>query len=409
MDDRTVPDNSPHRRKSSMAGWGVAIFAKARTRGLGWLVRRIGRELRFPETRPGRLLRCASAFLVGLAVRSFCLLPALFFVPFLTGRKRLYVFYDLDSSPVTYDIIDHLMAAELERRRRGLTGLHVVFVPGRKSGLREEDPEYEKSVDVIARHARVNNILLPSVATVPSCDGHTLCSSRWHGLMMRMTCGAAFPSTYWPLLPTEARRRDVLDAARRGESVFPALEAPDYARAIVRTWLEKHAGSRKPIVISLREYAYMAARNSNRQAWVRFAETFDGTDFVAVFIPDIEASMPHPDVAGAITFEPGAWNVSLRLALYEQAYLNMAIAHGPMGLCWYSETARYVVFLPVGRAPQTEEDALSDRGLDPGHDLPFARPWQRIVWEEDTLQNIFREFECMKGLLDAESHDTNMV
>jgi hypothetical protein len=86
------------------------------------------------------------------------------------------------------------------------------------------------------------------------------------------------------------------------------------------------------------------------------------------------------------------------MALYELAYVNMSLMHGPMELALYNEVCRYAVFIPLGASPQTEKWILTKRGFLIGRDLPFARPWQRLVWEADDLTAIRRTFADMEAI-----------
>src|SRR5262249_60188324 len=92
--------------------------------------------------------------------------------------------------------------------------------------------------------------------------------------------------------------------------------------------------------------------------------------------------------------------VEIGMALYEGAWLNRAVMHGPMELCWFSESARYLTFLEVGLAPVGTEAMLTDAGHPPGRDLIFAKPCQHIVWEGDHLSVLQREFAAMLQRLD---------
>ena len=83
------------------------------------------------------------------------------------------------------------------------------------------------------------------------------------------------------------------------------------------------------------------------------------------------------------------------MALYEAAWLNMAVMHGPMELCWFSESARYLIFLEVGLAAVGTEAMLIEAGHPPGRDLIFAKACQHIVWEGDHLSVLQREFAAI--------------
>jgi hypothetical protein len=99
--------------------------------------------------------------------------------------------------------------------------------------------------------------------------------------------------------------------------------------------------------------------------------------------------------------DAAAWNLELRMALYEHAWLNMAVMHGPMELCWYCEKARYLLFVPVETDTATTRDALTEAGHRIGHDLEFATPGQHLVWEADSLGAIRTAFAAMEKQLVA--------
>lgn len=106
------------------------------------------------------------------------------------------------------------------------------------------------------------------------------------------------------------------------------------------------------------------------------------------------------DAGGNIVCEAASWDLEIRMALYEAAWLNMAVMHGPMELCWFSEVSRYLIFLEVGLAHVSTRAMLISAGHPPDRDLIFAKPYQHIVWEGDHLPVLQREFEAMLPYLD---------
>ena len=144
------------------------VVQKIRINGIGWLFRRMTRELRTPETTEGVYLRqlMVAAYTILLAALSPLIVLAR--VALRLPRKTLYYFYDLDVSPITFDIADALVLAELERRRRGLDSLYAVIVPGRHGGLRDEGSEYENVVDRASRWWRLHHLLIPMLSLLPS-------------------------------------------------------------------------------------------------------------------------------------------------------------------------------------------------------------------------------------------------
>ena len=74
----------------------------------------------------------------------------------------------------------------------------------------------------------------------------------------------------------------------KGDEV-PVLTPTLRAQQYVREWYEKHANGRKVIAITLRESPNDPARNSNLDAWARFAATIDENEFLPVIIRDTDA------------------------------------------------------------------------------------------------------------------------
>ncbi|MEX0828274.1 MAG: hypothetical protein WD005_04915, partial [Haliea sp.] len=166
-------------------------------------------------------------------------------------------------------------------------------------------------------------------------------------------------------------------------------------------------GSRKLIVITLRDYQYMPERNSNIDAWARFAGTLNTTEFAVVFVPDTETAMdPVPAALSDFHFvSEAAWNLGIRMALYEAAYLNLMVNNGPHGLCMFNERCRYIMFkILTESAPQTTREYMTFLGFEIGKSPPFSTRFQRWVWEEDTLPVIEREFAAMRT--EIEKHES---
>jgi len=380
------------------------IWQKIQERGMLWLWRRLGQELRVPETVEGLYIRALAVRVYGLIV--VVLSPFLFLIGQLfSGRaKTLYFFYDLDVSPITYDMADYLVLAELERRRRGLHWVYVYVVPGRSQGLRDENADYEKIVDKSNRVWRLNNLVIPLFALLPTCAGYSICRNRRQATLLRLLAGRnVYPQTYWPVFPVGLFRRPLLEAARQGVEVFPMFKTPEQSVKYIRQWLGARVASRKAITITLRDYGADPQRNSNIQAWAAFARSLNPQAFVPIFVLDTEIAMDSvPDaIKEFLVFPEAPWNLALRSALYELAYLNLAIVHGPTTLLWYNDHCRYVIFFPRDNSTQTGTDYVKANGFIRGESLPFATPFQTWVWEPDEADVIKREFDQMCAAIEG--------
>ena len=297
--------------------------------------------------------------------------------------------YDLSTSAITFDFASYLAAAEVERRLRGLEGINVIVVMGPHGGVRQETPAYEAAVSRDARLWRIRHMLLPMLAFLPTIRAVSICATREQAEALISTDPRKiYPSDYRVSLPRQPEKRVIQDHARAGVPIWPMFRATDHGRRMVSEYLEREVKGRKTIVITLRNYGFTPQRNSRNADWLAFADSLDPTRYAPIFIHDAETVMQPPpaDFSRHLVFDAASVNLEIRMALYETAWLNMAMMAGPMELCWYNERARYLLFIAVGTA---------------AFDLDFAKPYQRIVWEVDELRVLRREFQRIAPLLDS--------
>ena len=307
----------------------------------------------------------------------------------------LTAFYDLEVSPITFDFPDFLALAELARRRHGADSLHVVIVPAGGGGFRADDFAFDDD----NKRWRLHNILLPSCALLPVSVGLTVCASRGHAEALEGTLqGPVFPDDYSVRRPrADFMLSGIVAATALGEAI-PKFRATAQAVAYVRHWLGQHAQGRKPVTITLREATHIPARNSNLQAWTDFARRLDPATWLPVFVRDTERAFdpPPPSLDGLLLCPFAPVNLDLRVALYEESWLNLMVPNGPGVICWLSERIRLLMFkMLTPESDNANAFFVASQGLKIGGQAPFATPYQRMVWEPDTLEVIDREFSAM--------------
>ncbi len=379
---------------------------KLRRQGVPWLWRRLWREWVNPTTPPGRFVHAVRRRARALAAvpwratqRRLIALPA-------DSPDTLYALYDLAVAPITFDFLWFLAGADLARRQGGLAKVHVVVVPSPTQGACAEDEAYEAVVDTAARQWRVHNILVPACSLLPSATGLTVAGSRAHAAYIRSAMAYhVYPAIYEPAMPTYHHPSECLRAAKEQGAEIAVLRAPEGALRAVDRWLTTHAGGRRPVVITLRHYGYMPARNSNLAAWVAFARGLDSSVYAPIFVPDLDQTLDSQpgELASFPVCAEACWNLGLRMALYERAYLNLGVNSGPMGLCWLNQRTRYISFkMLTAGVPQASETFNRWLGFEIGQSLPFATPFQRWLWHEgDDLAVIKREFAAMVARIEA--------
>ena len=372
-----------------------------RSEGLAWVLRRV--RYRTPTTPWGRAVHSWLRRGLG-AVLS---VPRRVRRP--TGRSgadtdTLYAFYDLQVAPVTYHACWFAAAADLTRRRRGLRRIHFVIVPGTRDGVREERVVYEEAVDVAQRIWRVHNLVIPILALVPSCAGYTMLPDRRAAEALRAAAGdRVYPRHYEPALPVSHYPSELLTFRPDERVGVGVLRSSEQGLRYVGHWLAIRRHGRRVITVTLRDYAFMPARNSNLEAWAGFARRLDPATYLPVFVLDTERTLdPTPaELEDFEVFREASWNVGLRMALYESSYLNLGVNNGPLFLAAMNDRTRLLIFkIITPSVPQTTEEFVRQEGFEIGGQLPFATPFQRLVWEDDVSDVIDHEFQAMVAFIE---------
>lgn len=317
----------------------------------------------------------------------------------LLSDRVLVAVYDLAVEPVSYDLVWFLAEADLERRRLGLSGGHLVVAPGWGGGLRDEAPVYDSVLDLDRRQYRLQQLLLPLVGLFPAWTGVTVAATRHDAARLTGSALHLWPAAYQPLNPRPQHDRSpahILAAARAGEEVR-GLAAPPAVIERVAARLDELARGRRVISLTLRDYGFRPERNSDRAAWLAFAQGLDSDRYCPVWVPDTDTVLgPQPDLPHGAVMVEAAMDVHVRAALYQCSFLNLGINNGPMSLCYFMPDSRYLAFKMVNEAAaETSRAFLERRGVVLGRDFPFAGPHQHLVWEPDTLAVIRREFDAV--------------
>jgi len=390
------------------AGGLPRIVFKLRSQGPRWIAKRLAAEAVYPTTGPGQAIHALARRGIKAAMGLPRVIRRRQLAGFPAAERTLFAFYDLKVGPITFDCLWFLAGADLQRRRLGLDAVHVVIVPGPHEGVRRERDDYEAVVDPASRAERVRSILVEACALLPNCAGLTIAGSRPQGAFMRSVVARhVFPADYEPALPVYPSSRFCLEAARQGERQIATLRATPERLRNIDGWLARRAAAQRRLVtITLRDYDYMPARNSNIGAWTAFARGLDREKYLAVLVPDTDHAIEGlpSGLDDCLLMPEAAWSVGLRMALYQRAFLNMGVNTGPMGLCWLNGATRYATLkMATPGVPQTTPESFRHLGFELGCSLPFATPVQRLVWDDDTSQAIEREFAALVSRIEGES------
>jgi hypothetical protein len=328
------------------------------------------------------------------------------------NKDVLNVYYDLDLYPISYDVAYFLVAADIERRRLGLSKLHVIFARFSAEEYGDFLSGTNSVVDAHSREWRFRNLAVAIPALLPATTGITVCVNRAQATEWLVRSHHLFPSmasSLWRREDLPAIYRQVVSGLRFDNG--GGLHAPQQALRYVGQWMDRHVGGRRPIVITLRQYQVDPDRNSDLAAWIAFARSLDPMVYAPIFIPDTDHVF---DASRAVleeflVFEPASWNVELRMAVYELAYMNLMVNTGTGMLCALNARCSYIMFkLLVPNVHLASEVTIHNQGFEPGESPRFALPHQKWVWEGDSFDIIRREFDSMCAVLAAKVSSHNL-
>ncbi|MBI3252517.1 MAG: hypothetical protein HYZ52_04285 [Candidatus Omnitrophica bacterium] len=314
------------------------------------------------------------------------------------AKDTLVAFYDLAFSPAHFDFVNFLILAEIHRRRSGCRALHIVIVPGPHEGFDGHKPRERNDQGVENLRWRLRHVLVPCSWLMPSCRQVSVLGSRDQARLLAASfAGRIFPRRYSIHRRIKCHLSNRVMKAVPNESM-PSLAATPQALFHVEQWMKRVVGGRKLIVLSLRECSYSRPRNSSKKDWAAFARGLDPAVYFPVIVRDVEAGLDplSEDFEGITALHEIAWNMELRMALYEKAYLNLFVTNGPGILAYYNRKARYLVFKILNEeCGITRGWSKKNFGTDLGQDWPTATPFQKFVWDEDRLEVIQEAFKEM--------------
>jgi hypothetical protein len=277
---------------------------------------------------------------------------------------------DLAVTPVSFDALVLMIKAEMHRKRICGDRLHVCVVGEmrRKSQYDEHEARWRLVNIVLA----APHLLGATVSYVPD----------WPAAKRTVNGTRAWPND-WDRQTLKDRRHlvgDVITWSKAGEAV-PRLSASEFASKKVR---EIYARFGKPVVTMTLRETYLPERNSVRGEWDRARRHIEGCGYAVVILEDTSVALAHGNGYGEL-------NLDLRMAMYQEAALNLQANNGASSLCWFSEQP-YLMF-GAGFPAEEWKGLFVDQGLPLFETWPWASKGQKLVYGKENAAQIIDEFE----------------
>lgn len=306
-------------------------------------------------------------------------------------ETTLYAFYDLTVSYPTFDILGFICLAEMERIKRNIESIKFIIVY----------PESYTNTELLPLMAaneqswRIRNILFPCCYLLDSCSGVDICSDRHKAKRILESEPFIFPNYYSLEEPTPQWKFGlVINEVNKGSDIGVLHSTPNALKLVDRWLAQNNKDNKKVIAITLRESSLQKLRNSNIQEWIKFIDQLDKEKYLPVIVRDIEESLnSEPLSKKCVEFNACAFNIELRMALYERSYINLGVNNGPSHLWVFNPNCRYIMYKQITENYHHSAAAsFKERNFEIGGNFPGSLPFQRFVWEDDTFETINNAF-----------------
>lgn len=278
-------------------------------------------------------------------------------------------YYDLARNPPSFNFLDFMLEAEKWRIKEEIPRIKFSILPGPMNGFRRDclPPNGEQE-----RIRWLNNIVIPMARLLPSCGEEAR-------INYQATEGKTLGRDKY-LIGLSA----LMDSAQKDMYVLraPADEIDDVK--------DKYG---RYVTITIRDTGWWVERTTNVSEWLIVAKELQTQGFRVVFVPD--GMKPDTIIEGYDCDREASCNSLKRAALYQGSEMNFGIPNGPLWMCMFLGAPLMMVKMVNENEPSTTASSYIKIGLNPGKQMPNAKPRQMILWEKEDASVILKTFESL--------------
>lgn len=311
------------------------------------------------------------------------------------SRPILQAIYDLEHSPMTFDVMFFVACANMMATREKLAGYTITFLHG-PSGWRKKSHKDLWLTDD-QKQWRLRQIHRPLAELAINCLGIGEYDKQdFASFLNRIDERLIFPPNYKSNNALKAYECQLFIKNKPRPQEFSVFSPSPVALSKVDEWLRAR-NFRRPVTMTLRTSTADSARNSNMQDWTAAATAIRSHGYDPIIIPDTDIGTTEVhQIDGIPTFCLGSLSVDLRLAMYRRALLNLSHGGGPAFLAWFAD-AGMLSFLPVDQIPVAANRSIDTMaellGVRIGESWPTADLGRKFIWRSATTENIIEEFQ----------------
>ena len=306
--------------------------------------------------------------------------------------KILTAIYDLEVSPITFDITKFLLLAEQYKAEHNYSDLNVLIVGPSKSRLANLIERYSHFSDGIIGldffESRIEKLLEPLITLTNENANWQYVGDR-DSLENHFVPGHVFPANYSIGDPVTAYGIDCLiDLLNKGE-VLPSLYTDEKHVLSVEKYLTQfNLLPTKTLLVFLRQTPYERWRNSDVASWTSFANKRLLEGYQIVWFSDAESGNDRllSDLPGVLCDNE---DILFRAAFVSRCAASFFVNGGMATLARYNHQAVSATFKLIEKnSPATSKQFWANKGIAYGQQLRFLSPLHHNEWQQDSAEVI---------------------
>lgn len=308
------------------------------------------------------------------------------------NKSNLLFVYDLDLNPLTFNFGQHLANATIYSRNKSLKNIDLLIINSSSS-----NPIKTKKLKLfMSEHEAKNRVYEIILSTFRlSHKSNNLYLSNFNDKNTNdiiENYKYIYPEGYsvFKPIPCPYKLPDV-DAS----TFFPMLEPNLRAKEIINKYLENFK-EKKIITFTFRDLKHEQNRNSQYDEWVKFSKYLIKENYNVLIIPDPLNYNPKffEKFADCHVAEIVLWNINLRAALYEAAFLNCSVSSGIYEVSsFYNKNSNSLMFLDFD---SYGKEYLEFAHKNWGYKDSIYQKWmsinQSVIYKKDNFENMVTAF-----------------
>ena len=306
------------------------------------------------------------------------------------NQNNIYAFLDLNNFRSTFDVVGFLLYCKVKSLNKKLTLFIIENTP--QEVLINPAKEMGFLGNISSVNLRTDNIVKISLDLVENFRPKIVYVSDRNELnqFLSLNPDQKIPSTAsidklieWDDYYIYLKNYYIKNNTR------PTLKSPKHYSELIKMFIKKNEISKKIVTITIRDCSYFASRNSNIQNWKKVYKYLEENNYYPIILDDMEnlsVQNKKNSLDGYNQYFYANIDLRVRLALYEEAYMNLSVSSGPSNLLIYSKYCKFLIFkffVNDEQTPASLKNVEKIMGLKKNEQYTFFNKHQKLVWDPD--------------------------